>query len=239
MVNEPFLFEVARGRHGAAMRKFGSNPDVGTTEEDVWDAGGSFPWQSSAVSLEVLSADGADAAAGTGARTVEVQGLDANWAMQTKTATLNGISAVAISGTWLRVFRMKVLSAGSGGKNVGALTCRVASGGDTQAMILVGYNQTLMALFTVPADQQAYMVELYFSCASSKTFEVALYVRTFGEVFQLKRLFHIYRQPFPYLFPIPLVIEPKSDIVVRATGSASGDPLSAGFTLWHEEDEVA
>lgn len=45
--------------------KFGYNPDVATSFETVWDVGGTYPYLSAATTLDVVSDDAADAAAGT------------------------------------------------------------------------------------------------------------------------------------------------------------------------------
>jgi len=236
VITDPMDRQVARGDFGGAIRKFGNNPDVGTTEEDLWDGGGTYPWQTAGVALEVISGSAQDGPGGTGALTVEVQGLDDDFALQTVEATLNGDSAVALTGTtWRRVFRVKVLTAGSGGKNVGAITVRVASAGAVQAVITAGRNQTLMAVYTVPAGKVGYLEEVYFGAASNKIVEVALYVRPEGGVFNVKRVFHVFRAPFQYTYPIPLPVAAKSDVVMRATAESAGDPVSAGFTLWYED----
>lgn len=59
----------------------GNNPDVDTgAAEEIWTAGGIYPFMTAATSLEIVSSSAADDSAGTGARTVLVNGLDAAYA---------------------------------------------------------------------------------------------------------------------------------------------------------------
>lgn len=55
----------------------GNNPDVDTASlpEDVWSGGGAYPWMTASTALEILSSSANDASAGTGARTVIINGL--------------------------------------------------------------------------------------------------------------------------------------------------------------------
>ena len=232
--NDPV--EIARGRFHGPMRKFGNNPNAGTGEETLWDGSSLYTYMSAAGALTIVSGEAADkgvATASTGARTAEVQGLDENYVLQTETVTLNGTDAVTLTKTWIRVFRVKVLTAGSGRKNAGII--QVKSGSTVVAQIAVGKNQTLMALFTVPANSVGYIEDIYFGNASNKVVEAYLYVRPFGQVFQVKRVFHLYREPFQYKYAIPFKVEPMSDIEIRHVAESAGDPVSGGFTLWYED----
>ena len=64
------------------VHKWGHNTNVGTSFVPVTSSG-TYQTPTSAQALEILSSDANDAAAGTGARTVIVEGLDANWEYQT------------------------------------------------------------------------------------------------------------------------------------------------------------
>ncbi len=147
--------------HADWMRKFGVNVDVDTTTdpEDVWANGGVYTFPSSAAACTLVSDDDNDDDGDTGARTVRVYGLDANYMKQQEDVTLNGTSTVALANTYLRVFRMEVLTAGSTGTNEGTLS--LVHGGATtlaaiQATPTVG--STMMAIYTIPKDySRAYL----------------------------------------------------------------------------------
>lgn len=76
---------------------WGNNPDIDLGGPEVVDplGGTTIPWLSSATSLEIVSDSAADAAAGTGARTVSIDGLNANYSRVSQTVTLNGTTALA------------------------------------------------------------------------------------------------------------------------------------------------
>ena len=97
-VQEPYELQVAKGQivGASSVNKFGANSNVGTTEETIWTNGGNITWPAAAFTAYIVSSDAADTSAGTGARTVTVSGLDADYKDKTVSVTLNGTSTVAI-----------------------------------------------------------------------------------------------------------------------------------------------
>ena len=93
--SEDFGLKVARGKERNAfhVNKFGFNNSVGTGFESVTDLGTNFLPTSAAV-ISLVSDDANDDDGDTGARTVKVEGLDANYALVDDTVTMNGTSAV-------------------------------------------------------------------------------------------------------------------------------------------------
>lgn len=234
-VDEMFL-AIAEGvvTNHSLMLKFGRNPDIDTTEETIWEGGGIYPFQSSAVSLEILSASADDASAGTGARTVTLIGLDANHAEQTQTITLNGTNAVAITGTWLRVHRCSVTTAGTGNVNAGLLTVRIAGGGTTLLVIGAGNGQTLMAVYTIPAGYTGYMLAYYASANASPTApysDVKLFTRPAAGVINLKHQQALGPGYFTHRFEAPFRISEKTDIYINAATSVNNTDVCAGFDM--------
>lgn len=131
----------------------GSNPDVdiGALPEDIWTGGGAYPFMTASTALEVVSSSANDAAAGTGARTLLILGLDVNYVPVSQTITLNGITPVAIPSNLFRINSAVIASAGSGKVNAGDLTIRDAGGGATRAIVPIGYGITRQSVYTVPA----------------------------------------------------------------------------------------
>lgn len=146
----------------------GNNPDVdtGTIPEDVWSAGGVYPWPTSAVSLEVLSSSANDTSAGTGARTITIAGLDINYAPVVQVVTLNGTSVVSIPTSLFRLNSSSVASVGTGGTNAGDITIRRSGGGITQALIPAGISGTRQAVYTVPAGFSLIITQILFDIQS-------------------------------------------------------------------------
>ena len=118
---EPFELQVSRGQiqgHSTVI-VFGYNPDVDTTEESVWPDGGTVQHPTVASVLKISSSSADDTSAGTGARTVHIEGLDGNYDVVSETVILNGQTAVNTTNSYLYVNSFYVVTAGSGGENAG------------------------------------------------------------------------------------------------------------------------
>jgi hypothetical protein len=153
---EGLLTAMGGSRKLSAVGKFGANFGINTNgvpcSLTTAVANVLYPYPTGAESLEILSSVDADddSPGGTGLRTLEVQGLDADWKFQTQEVALNGQSVVAVPGTWIRTFRMIGLTAGVGLKNAGTITLRPLGGGLTRLNIPPLYSQTMHCLFTIP-----------------------------------------------------------------------------------------
>lgn len=150
----------------ASVNKFGRNSDIdtGTIPEDVWDGGGLYNYPTSAQVLQIASTSVNDTdTTGTGARQVVISGLDLSWNEITETISLNGTTAVEGTVNFIRVFRMKVFSCGSGGVNEGIITGTWKTDATTALQINAGNGQTLMAVYTVPANYNGLMSNFYAS----------------------------------------------------------------------------
>jgi len=86
---EPFELQVSRGQIQGHrnVTVFGFNSDVDQTQVSVWPLQSLITFPSTALQMTVSSTSADDTAAGTGARTVVVQGLDANYNEVTETVT--------------------------------------------------------------------------------------------------------------------------------------------------------
>lgn len=129
---------------------FGNNPAT-TGVEDVWTPGGLIPRPLTAASIEVLSDNVNDTAAGTGGRAVVIYGLDQNYVEITNTILLNGTTPVALPQQYLRFNLAFVATAGSNGTNIGNIIIREAGGGQTRNYIQAGYGFARTCMYTVPA----------------------------------------------------------------------------------------
>ena len=93
---EPFELQVARGQipGHSVIHVFGYNPDVDTNEETVWPIDGLLGHPVSPTIMKISSSSANDAAAGTGARTVLVEGVNGTGGLVQEIITLNGQTAV-------------------------------------------------------------------------------------------------------------------------------------------------
>jgi hypothetical protein len=151
----------------------GLNPDVdAAASESLWDQGGIYVFPAAAATRTLSSSSANDTAAGTGARTVVVTGLDANYLPISETLTLNGQAAVTTLQQYLRIFGIVVNSAGSTGSNVGDVYCgsgAVAGGvpATVYARARPTWGASQGAQYTVPAGVTAYLVNVSASAMTS------------------------------------------------------------------------
>ena len=233
--DEAWELNVSRDKVRGAYHiiKFGENLDVDGSMETIWDGGGLYTYLTSAGVLTVTSTDGDDAAAGTGARTVTVEGLDANYNQVSETLTVGGGAG---SVEFFRVFRAFVATSGSSGTNEGTIS--IAQGATTLAQIrtvgtpsLTGLGQTFMSIYTVPAGYTGYIFDWNVSTAKAD-----------GDVFLLKRLandgawraqdtIHTNSNDVERTYKFPLKIEEKADIEVRALSPTNNMKCAATFCI--------
>jgi hypothetical protein len=215
---------------GFGLNKFGMNDDVGATFETVWDGNAPYVWPTTATVVNVVGGAQDVLTTGTGAWTVEIQGLDANYALQTETVNMAGAAGVNTTNTFIRLFRMKVLTAGTDGTNNAAITATI--NGTNAAIITAGYGQTLMALWTVPDGYNARLFRWYASTSvATKANETRIRVREFGGAWQTKRTIHINGNSVDQIWSFPLLVGAKADIEVQSMATVGGGDCAAGFDL--------
>lgn len=224
--NEPFELQVARGliTEHKSLFKYGNNPDVNGTLETIWSHSTPYVYPTAAIQMKVSSTSANDTAAGTGAHTVLVAGLDADYNEISEVVTLNGQTPVLTTASFIRVFRAYVVTAGSA--NTAAGTIYIGDGTVTAgvpatvyAEITLGENQTLMAMWTVPAGYTLYVYRGTFTAASNNVSQYILgkfMFRPFGGVFRNAADATANSNVIAYDFEIPLAIPEKSDIEARA-----------------------
>jgi hypothetical protein len=208
-----------------------SNPNVGPGEEDVWNIGGAYVYLTSAQALEIVSDDVNDTSAGTGARTVLIETLDANFDTVIQTISLNGTTPVDLTGIHIRARRFIVMTAGSGGENAGQLTLRVDGGGQTVAAALVGDNRTFLSHYTVPANKTAFLTRFLVTVGKGQDAICKLKFRPDGAVFSSGAPLNVYQNDIQRPFPTYLALAAKTDIKFTAISTNSGTVVSVTHDL--------
>jgi hypothetical protein len=237
---EPFELQVARGQVDGhkALFKFGINGDVGTSVETVWAQGGTYVYPASATVMKISSSSADDAAAGTGARTISIAGLDANYNEISETVILDGQTAVNTVNSYLRISRMFVVTAGSGATAAGTIyagTGTVTSGvpATVYGMIALNANQTQMAFWTVPAGYTLYLTGLFYTSGNTNAnawTNFQLIQRPLGGVFRQQSSSRVPGNgDFVIDLHTPIAFPEKTDIEVRAVASTSPSNVSAEF----------
>lgn len=190
--SKQFLLEVSKGNVAghSLVHKFGRNSAVGTTIVPIAD-GGNYQMPTSAQSLEFVSDATEDALDDVGMHELTINGLDANGDFQEVTTAAHatdGLTAVAITGTWLRVFRAWVSKSGayatqSTASHEGKITLRTSGGGATWLTIPevatnFGAGQSLCGFYTVPAGKTAYILSAMLTIDSVKSVDIYFYRRS-------------------------------------------------------------
>jgi hypothetical protein len=247
--NEPFQLQVSRGQitgHSVELIS-GISGSVGTSYTTVWSQNTVYAYLSTASVMKISSSSANDAAAGTGARTILINGLDANYNEISETVTLNGQTAVNTVNSYLRVFHITVLTAGSGDAAAG--TIYAGTGVVTAGVPAVVYgvytanNGSTATIWTVPAGYTAYIVSYasgYGSTTANANGTVALLVRNFGGVFDtISQVKASNGNQGGLTFEYPIAVSEKSDIEMRALSSTAGASVTAEFQVIYVQNEGA
>lgn len=224
---EPFELQVSRAQipYHTSLFKYGYNPNIINVEETIWDVGGTYAYPASAVAMTVTSASGATDSGVTGI----VFGLDADYNEVNETFTLDGSGTYTTTQTFLRVFRAYITGSSAPAGNI-----TIANGGTTYAQITAGENQTLMAVYTVPAGKSLYVYQGITTHGTGTSggvyMTVRFLVRNPGEVFRTAVKIDVAESEILYPFAQPLKIPEKSDVEVRAICNKNqANAISASF----------
>lgn len=208
----------------------GYNADVDIGSEDLWTGGGAYPFPAAAAATTIVSGSASDTAAGTGARTVKVIGLDANFSEINEVVTLNGATPVNLVGVYLRILRAFVLTAGSGGTNAGALSIKQSS--TVIAEIVASQGRTQMAIFTAPAGNLNYIVKKFFVAAVNAVagaVSCKLWTRKSGGVWQVRSMISVYgtsKSAQDYRLETPIELDAGEDVRLEATTTADNTAVA-------------
>lgn len=239
--NEVFGLQVSRGQiqgHSAVI-VFGYNPDVDTSEESVWPDGGTIPHPTVAAVLSISSSSANDTSAGTGARTVFIEGLDGGYNTISETVTLNGQTAVSTSNSYLYVNSFYVTTVGSGGENAGNInagTGTVTAGVPAVLydIIAAGYNSRTTGHYCVPAGYTGYLIQGVFSAGqASGSTAVTGFLKQHGPdgILRVGAVTTVNNSTADYFFETPLQIPEKNCVGATAIGSASNNAVSSYFNI--------
>jgi hypothetical protein len=238
---EPFELQVSRnqiqGHRNVTV--FGFNPDVDTSQVSVWPLPSLIAFPAAALQMTVSSTSADDTSAGTGARTVVVEGLDANYNEVSETVTLNGQTPVTMTASLLRVNYAYVLTAGSGNGAAGDIyigTGTVTAGfpATTYDVIKFDYNTTITGSFTVPAGYKAYVSQGLFSAGQaggSNQVQGRLLTRGTDNIRRTAAVTSINNGVADYTFEYPLAVPEKTTLEATAIGSSNNNACSSMFIL--------
>lgn len=257
-ITKEFLQTVSEGLVPgySLVHKFGRNSAVGTDLTPVCD-GGFYRTPTASTTLEVLSDDADDAAAGAGAQEVTLLGLDANFNAISATVETDGTNAVTIDTDFMRLYRMYVSRSGTYATQTapsqqGTITVREDGGGDTWATLpeigTTGFavGQSLIGAYTVPAGYTAYIMSVTMAVDSVKSCDMYFFARDNADdvttpytgIMRLKNVYvgvsgihentHFAREPY----------SEKTDIGYLAVVSTGTADVSVEFELLLKDNTI-
>jgi hypothetical protein len=210
----------------AFIRKFGTNEDVSSSVSDaapetVWDGSSLYVFPPDVgTGVQISSSNTGDT------QQVIIQGLDQNFLLKNWTGNLNGTGVVNLDGQWSRVFRGY-----NDGSTSFAGTINLHASGDpslSYLKIISTDNQTLMAIYTIPANYTGYLVSYNMTAHNSQSssnigYNIKLKTREFGKVFRTQCSTSVSTSDSMLKdLTFPIQLNPKTDIkfdVVSANGN--------------------
>jgi hypothetical protein len=238
---EPFGLQIARdqiqGHQDIII--FGYNPDIDQTEESVWPDGGTVPHPSAESVLKISSSSTDDDAAGTGARTVFIEGIDGNYNVVSETVELDGQTAVDTTNSYLYVNKFYVVTAGSGAANAGIVyagTGSVTLGVPAVIYDLIntGFNNRTTSHYCVPAGYTGYMTKgIVTAGQATGSTGVTAYLKQHGPdgLLRVGAVATMNNGSVEYDFDPPYVIPEKNCVGATAIGAANNNAVSTFFNI--------
>jgi len=219
------------------VRRFGVNMGVGITQELIDTVGAVAPYRpQTPVTIEAVSTSPLDTAAGSGAQTIRVTGLDAVFAQKTSDITLNGTTPVTDS-QFIRVTKVEVIGVGTyGGTNAGDITVRAVAG-TTFVVVLAGYGQSFSSHFCVPAGFVGYITGANLGVDAGKAVDIMVHAcdnanivsAPFGAA-QIVQYFAGVSGVSHYDYEVPIAIRPYTDVWV--TGAVASGTAHVSVEYW-------
>jgi hypothetical protein len=220
------------------IHKFGAVPSMSqNTNGTIWDENDTiYPWatidSNGVLTVSVVAPNNESSARTThDGATVEIQGLDSNYELQTETVTISGSSATTTN-SYKRVFRARFIDSGSFDPNSERIL--IKSGSTTVAKILEDLGQTLMSIYTIPAGHTGYLMRLDVTAQGTATGSFKLFARPGGVgSFQLKHVAEVNGVGGPYQleYPIPQSFTEKTDIDARMHTFSNNGRYTCTFDL--------
>lgn len=227
--NIPLGLAIEKGliNNFSSVGQFGYNPDVGTTFETITSVGGIYVYPTASSTALVTSSNSVSDNGGT----VLISGLDQNFDLASETVTIGGSASTT---TFIRVFSTRMLTANTGDANVGVITTTVDS--KTVASIPVGYGSNLSCIYTVPRNKKAWIISASIGMSKQKELESKIMTKGInnGNVWNTVGYQSSFSVPVYRKFEIPILVEEKNDIEIRAKADATCS-VSASFSIILED----
>lgn len=222
------------------IEKFGMNVDVDNNKETIWDGGGIYTYIETAETLTVTSDDPQDNPTGTGARNVEIQGMNQAGEVVVENVDLGSTTI----GAFKRVFRVRAISVGTSGVNEGTIsvtsddtsTVLAIIGIDGTGLNSAGRGQTFMAQYTIPAGKTGYITQWTVGAGKQNTDAIAMLMTRDPDAigdgsWNARDIITVSATTYAKNYNIPIKVYAGDDIEVRAYSSVNNSIVSSSFCV--------
>lgn len=233
IITEPIQYHLAKGNWPEATNVFVRGRSEATTT--AWTTLGQsntlIECLDSAMILNVVSTSINDTLAGSGARTVYIAGLDANYNEQSEILTLNGTTPVNTINDYVWAHTLMVLTAGSTGYNEGILTLN-----DTITLMTmpIQFNNAYNAAYMVPAGYTFYLERIFLGESSNKSTEFGVWLKLDGGLWTNLVTERLINGTENRLSFAPSVVPEKAQIQLRVKSDQAGAKASGSIIGWTE-----
>lgn len=214
----------------------GRSTTIGTTEHEVWGQDASYVYPSGELGLTVVSDSAADAAAGTGMRTMLISGVDEAYNAVSEEVTLTGLTPTAVTtALFYRVNEIVIKTSGSG--NVNAGTILVKHGTNIVNCMMPGAGISCAGIYTVPLGSSFVARELILGVGKLGNAVINVYFMRPGEGWIAMRQINLY-QNSKIIKANGSLLPAGTDFRVTATGGASGTSITSEILAQLITDEA-
>lgn len=217
----------------------GNNGATTSSFEPIWPESAAYTVLAAAMSTPYIASSSAnDTAAGTGTRTVKVEGIDTSYVAFSEILSTNGLTSVNLAtANVLFINKTTQLTAGSGLTNAGII--RVGTGSNTSGVpavvhshMAVGFGQSQTAMYAVPASKTLLIRNITassYGVTAGQTVEVVadIYNSPVTSLQYTRRFFPSLSQAGSsgMTYPGMIKVSAKEVIIFQALSAASTGPI--------------
>lgn len=173
--------------------------------------------------------------ASTGVSILRILGLDAFFLPLDEFVVLNGLSNVPTIGVYSWQYRARVFSSASSNA-AGTVTSTAVAGGTISLQVVNGNNQTLMAIYPIPADKVGLLVRWWGSMSKKQSASSVIVLRVgqkdkIGYIHQIRSVNSLGSSKFDHTFVFPQIFPGGSVLWMEADSSTTDVGIAGGFDV--------
>lgn len=178
---------------------------------------------------EIVSTSDSDKSGGGGTESVIITTLGDDWVEQSSvTATVNGLTPAAITGSFFRL-QTAIIATPDGGSNIGDLIIRVAGGGAERGRIMAGEGNMKSSFYSVPSGKTAFAQFVLATTGKNQDFETRTQIQNDGGPIIVGGTLPVYQGDLSIEIFAPFTLPEKTDLRLEAK-SANTNVFATSFT---------